>query len=42
MIFRLNPALMALGAIEDQTFLDVNDAWLATTGYLIPSAVIRS
>jgi hypothetical protein len=33
---------MALGAIEDQTFLDVNDAWLATTGYLVAPAVIRS
>ncbi|MCP3874339.1 MAG: PAS domain S-box protein, partial [Desulfobacteraceae bacterium] len=32
-IFRMNPALMAVNKIPDQTFTDVNDAFLQTLGY---------
>ena len=32
-LFRHNPALMALNNVNDQRFVDVNDAWLAETGY---------
>jgi len=32
-IFRMNPALMAVSKMSDQTFTDVNDAFLQTLGY---------
>jgi PAS domain S-box-containing protein len=32
-LFRHNPALMALSDAVDGHFVDVNDVWLATTGY---------
>jgi len=32
-IFRMNPALMAVSELSNQTFTDVNDAFLQTLGY---------
>ena len=32
-LFRHNPALMAVTSLNDGRFIDVNDAWLETTGF---------
>jgi PAS domain S-box-containing protein len=38
-LFRMNPALMALNRIPDQTFVDINDSFLRTLGYSMEEIV---
>ena len=41
-IFRLSPAAMAVSRVEDRTFTDVNDAFLAVTGYAADEVIGRT
>ncbi|WP_306549331.1 PAS domain S-box protein [Desulfobulbus sp.] len=41
-LFRHNPALMALSTADDQRFVDVNEAWLETTGYSLAEVIGRT
>lgn len=38
-LFRMNPALMALNRIPEQTFIDINDSFLQTLGYSMDEVI---